>query len=35
LNFRVLRWKIWGYAGLLLLANVIIALLVLLGREGS
>jgi hypothetical protein len=35
LNFRVLRWKVWGYAGLLLLANVIIALLVLLAREGS
>ena len=30
LNFRVLRWKSWGYAGLLLLANVLIAFVVLL-----
>ena len=30
LNFRVLRWKVWGYVGLLLLANVLIAFVVLL-----
>ena len=30
LNFRVLRWKVWGYVGLLLLANVLIAFAVLL-----
>jgi hypothetical protein len=35
LNFRVLRWKNWGYAGLVLAANVIVAVLVLLAREGS
>ena len=35
LNFRVLRWKNWGYAGLLLLVNVVLAALVLLAREGS
>ena len=35
LSFRRLRWKKRGYAGLLLLANVIIAVLVLLAREGS
>jgi hypothetical protein len=35
LSFRVLRWGGWGYAGLFLVANVIVALLVLLAREGS
>ncbi len=30
LNFRVLRWKAWGYVGLLLLAGVIIAFVVLM-----
>lgn len=35
LNFRVLRWKTWGYAVLFLLANVVLASLVLLAREGS
>ena len=35
LNFRVLRWKKWGYAGLLLLVNVVLAGLILLAREGS
>src|SRR5882757_9106383 len=34
LSFRRLRWKKWAYAGLLLLTNVIIAVLVLLAREG-
>jgi 1-acyl-sn-glycerol-3-phosphate acyltransferase len=35
LNFRVLRWGKWSYAGLLLLANVIVAAVVLIAREGS
>jgi hypothetical protein len=35
LNFRVLRWGKWAYAGVLLLANVIVAALVLIAREGS
>lgn len=35
LNFRALRWRKWGYAGLLLLANVILAAIVLVAREGS
>jgi hypothetical protein len=35
LNFRVLGWKKWSYAGLLLLANVVLAGLVLVAREGS
>ena len=35
LNFRIVRWKKWGYAGLLLGANVIVAALVLIAREGS
>ena len=35
LNFRVLRRGKWSYAGVLLLANVIVAALVLIAREGS
>lgn len=35
LNFRILRWGEWSYAGVVLLANVIVALLVLIAREGS
>jgi len=35
LNFRILRWGKWSYAGVLLLANVIVAMLVLIAREGS
>jgi len=35
LNFRVLRFKNWGYAGLLLLGNFLLAALVLMAREGS
>jgi hypothetical protein len=35
LNFRVLRWNRWSYAGVLLLANVVVAALVLVAREGS
>ena len=34
LNFRVLRRGKWSYAGVLLLANVIVAALVLIAREG-
>jgi hypothetical protein len=34
-NFRLLRWKNWGYAGLLLLGNLLITALVLMAREGS
>jgi hypothetical protein len=35
LNFRVLCWGKWSYAGLLLAANVIVAAVVLIAREGS
>jgi hypothetical protein len=35
LNFRRLRWGKWSYAGVLLLANTIVAMLVLIAREGS
>jgi len=35
LNFRTLRWGKWSYAGLLLAANVVVAMLVLIAREGS
>jgi hypothetical protein len=35
LNFRVLRWKNWGYANLLLLGNFLLTALVLMAREGS
>jgi hypothetical protein len=34
-NFRLLRWKKWGYAGLLLLGDLLITALVLMAREGS
>src|SRR6266436_1546119 len=35
LNFRLLRWKKRGYAGLLLLGNLLITALVLMVGEGS
>ena len=35
LNFRLLHWKNWGYAGLILLGNLFITALVLMAREGS
>jgi hypothetical protein len=35
LNFRALAWGKWSYAGLLLAANVIVAAVVLIAREGS
>ncbi len=35
LNFRGLRWGKWSSAGLLLAANVIVAAVVLIAREGS
>ena len=35
LNFRVLRWGKWAYVGMLLVADVIVAGLVLVAREGS
>lgn len=35
LNYRILRRKSWSYAGLLLLSNVVVTLLVLRAREGS
>ena len=35
LNFRVLRRGKWSYAGMLLAANVIVAAVVLIAREGS
>ena len=35
LNFRVLHWKRWGYAGVLLLGNLFLTTLVLMAREGS
>ena len=35
LNFRKLRWGKWGYAGVLLLGNLIVTMLVLIAREGS
>ena len=34
-NFRMLRWKNWGYAGLLLLGDLLITALVLMAREGN
>ena len=34
-NFRLLRWKNRGYAGLLLLGNLLTTALVLMAREGS
>ncbi len=35
LNFRLLRWKKWGYAGLLLLGNLLLTALLLMAREGT
>lgn len=35
LNFRILRWKAWGYIGLLLAGNMVLTLAVLVAREGS
>jgi hypothetical protein len=35
LNFRQLRWGTLGYAGLLLIANIIIAMVYLAAREGT
>jgi hypothetical protein len=35
INFRVLRRKKWGYAGLLFLGNISLTLVVLMTREGS
>src|ERR1044072_4963151 len=35
LNFGMLHWKKWGYAGLLLFGNLLITALVLVIREGS
>jgi hypothetical protein len=35
LNFRVLRWGKWGYAGLLLVANVLLTMLYLVTKEGT
>lgn len=35
LNFRVFRWKKWGYAGCLLLGNLLLTAAVLIAREGS
>ena len=34
LNYRLLRWNNWGYAGLLLLGNLLITALMLMAREG-
>jgi hypothetical protein len=34
-NFRVLRWGALGYAGLLLVANIIIAMVYLIAKEGT
>jgi hypothetical protein len=34
LNYRILRWKTWSYAGLLLFTIVVVTLLVLRVREG-
>jgi len=35
LNYRILQWKTWSFAGLLLFTNVVLTLLVLRAREGS
>jgi hypothetical protein len=35
INFRLLRWKKWSYAALLLLGNISLTLVVLMAREGS
>jgi hypothetical protein len=35
LNFRVLRWGAVGYAGLLLIVNILIAMAYLVAKEGT
>jgi len=35
LNYRILHRSTWSYAGLLLVSNIVVTLLVLLAREGS
>ena len=35
LNYRVIRWKTWGYIGLLLSVNLLVTLLLLVAKEGS
>ena len=35
LNFRILRWGKWSYAGLLLTGNVIITMVYLIAKEGT
>jgi hypothetical protein len=35
LNYRILHRRTWSYAGLLLVSNIVVTLLVLLAREGS
>ncbi len=35
LNFRVLRWRKWGYAGALLAGNLILAMIYLIVKEGT
>ena len=35
LNFRVLRWGKWGYAGVLLVGNLILTMIYLIAKEGT
>jgi hypothetical protein len=35
LNFRVLRWKKWGYSSVLLVGNLILAVIYLIAKEGT
>lgn len=35
LSFRVLRWGKWGYAGLLLAANLLFTMFYLVAKEGT
>lgn len=35
LNFRVLRWGKWAYAGILVVANIIVAMIYLIAKEGT
>jgi 1-acyl-sn-glycerol-3-phosphate acyltransferase len=35
LNFRVLRWGKWGYCGVLLAGNLILAMIYLIAKEGT
>ena len=35
LNFRLLGWNRWRYAGLIVIANFVLTLLILVMREGS